>query len=894
VKYLYLLILFFISAFSQAQSVIGVVRDSLKNEPVSYASVRLLNPQDTSYVIGTITGDNGEFKINQSTGKYLIEISYMGYNRYRDSIQFVNKKDKVDLGIIYLSKIDYTLDEAVITAHVPDIIVKGDTIEYNADAYKVKEDALLQDLVRLLPGVDVSADGKLMVNGKVINKILIDGKEFFDNDIELALKNLPASMINKLQIFKEESETSKVTGFKDGNEQQVINLTVKEGYKQRIFGEARTGVGTENRYSHKLSSQFMIDDNQYALIANSNNVTDDFEYSGLSGQYDGITKNQNIGFNFNTQKNEKLKVGGNIKYEHNDNLYEMDSNTRNFIESGDRINNQSSSSRSIRKDLRIGTNLRWTPDTLTTIYARISIGTGTSEEVREDNSRSYVENQRDTTFGKTNYMTNGDTHNLNGSFMFGRKLNNKGRTISFTINGALRGGSSNGINKSDTYYQGVNQTKVIDQVLDIDNNSNSWGIMASFVEPLGKDKSIQLSYNLRSEKSDRDRWTYKRDGEGEYTVIDTAYTRISTTKFTSQRINLSFQSIKEKFEYTVGFNIDPSYSYSKTNTIDSILEQKQNVVNYSPTLRFSYKPKKNITFDFDYYGSTEQPSLRQLSPDTVILSALSRMYGNPDLKPSYQNNLNMYFQRSDYERGSFFTITAGGNYTVNKIVDYTITDSIGNVESTYRNVNGNWGINGGIIFSTPLRNKKITIDNSSYGYLMRNIGFSNGLKNITTNLTMSESFSINYRSEKFSQRLQVNLSYNITRNNLPSQENLNVTNYGFRSSTHWSLPYDFNIQNEISYTRNMGYSDSFKDYEWLWNFSLSKQFLKKKQASVKVQCYDILNQRNNVLRVTSGNYLSDTRTNMLKRYLLFSFSYKFNINPKGSSDDNSSDTYMGY
>lgn len=893
-RYLYLLILLFVSIFSHSQSVIGVVRDSLKNEPISYASVRLINPQDSSFVAGAITSDNGNFRITSSKGEYLLEVSYMGYNRYSRAVHLKDKNDKIDLGIVYLSEFDFELGLAVVTANVPDILVKGDTIEYNADAYKVREDALLQDLVRLLPGVDVSADGKLMANGKVINKILIDGKEFFDNDIELALKNLPASMINKLQIFKEESETSKVTGFKDGDTQQVINLTVKEGYKQRIFGEARTGFGTDDRYSHKLSSQFLIDENQYAVIGNSNNVTDDFEYSGLSSQYDGITKNQNIGFNFNTQKDEKLRVGGSIKYENNDNLYEMKSDTENFIESGNRMSSQSSSSQSIRKDLRIGTNLRWLPDSLTTVYARISIGTGKNDEIRNSTSLSYVKQQTDTTFGRTDYMTGGDTHNLNGSIMFGRKLNSKGRTLSFTLNGTLRGGSSDGTNKSETFYQGISQTKVIDQIMNIDNSSTSWGFMASYVEPITKDKSIQLSYSLRSEKSDRDRFTYKRDGEGEYTVIDTAYTRSSLSKFTSQRINLSFQSIKEKFEYTIGFNVDPSYSYSKSNIGDSIIEeQKQNVVNYSPTLRFSYKPKSNITFDFDYYGATEQPSLRQLSSDTIILDALSKMYGNPNLKPSYQNNLNMYFQRSNYEKGSFFTISVGGNYTINKIVDYTITDEIGNVSSTYRNVNGNWGVNGGLIFSTPLKNKKITIDNSSYGYLMRNIGFSNGLKNVTTNLTMSESFSINYRSEKFTQRLQANLSYNITRNNLPGQENLNVTNYGFKSSTHWTLPYDFSIQNEMSYSRNIGYSDDFKNSEFLWNLSVSKQFLKKKQASVKVQCYDIFNDRNNVLRVTSGNYISDTRTNMIGNYFLFSFSYKFNINPKGGSDD-STDSYMGY
>lgn len=880
---------------SQAQSVTGTVVDSVRHEAINYASVRLLNSTDSTFVVGAITTEDGSFNIRGVIGEYILDISYVGCIRYQKHIQISNKKLHLNLGTIYLVEADYLLGETVITAPIPDIIVKGDTIEYNADAYKLTEDALLQDLVRRLPGVEISSDGKIMANGKIINKILIDGKEFFDNDIDLALKNLPASMVNKLQLFKEESEKSKVTGFKDADSQQVINLTVKDGYKRSIFGNAKIGYGTDHRYSNKINAQYMVDDNQFALIGNENNVTDDFEYSGLSSQYDGITKNKDIGFNFNSQRNKNLQVGGSIKYNSNDNLFQMKTNTRSFIESGDRISNQISSTNSIRKDLRLGANLKWTPDSLTTIFARLSIGTGTNDEKRHSTNDSYIIAQKDTTSGKTDYMSSGDTHNLIGSFVFGRKLNSLGRTISVSMNGSTNGVRSHGSNKSFTLYPDYNTNKIIDQLLSVNNNSNTWSVMLSYVEPLSKGKSLQFSYSYRTEHSDRERFTFKRDGEGEYTVIDTAYTRSSASRFDTQRINLSYQSIKERFEYTVGFNIDPSYSKNSTNIGDSVIErQKQSVLNFSPTLRLTYNPKKNISFDIDYYGSTEQPSLRQLSSDTIIVDALSKIYGNPDLKPSYQNTINMYFQKSNYEKGSFISISGGGNYTFNKIVDYTLIDKLGNTESSFRNVNGNWGMNGGLTFSTPLRNKKLSIDNSSYAYLMRNIGFSNGIKNITTNLTMSESFSILYRSEKLNQKFQANISYNITRNNLPNQDNLNVINYGFKSSTQWSLPYDFSIQNEMSYVRNVGYADEFKKSEFLWNLALAKQFLKKKQATLKLQCYDIFNDRNNILRVTSGNYISDTRTNMIGRYFLLSLNFRFNIIPKGSENSNIGATDSNY
>lgn len=880
IRFYSLFLLLCITIVSYAQSVTGIVCDSLDREAISYASVRILNVNDSTYIAGAVTAPNGRFNINQSKGEYIIDISYMGTNRYIRKIR-LEGKEKLDLGTIYLSQASYMLTEAVVVAPVPDIVVRGDTIEYNADAYRVGEDALLLDLVRKMPGIDISPDGKLMANGKIISRILIDGKEFFGNDIDLALKNLPASMINKLQLFKEQSEMSKITGFNDGNAEQVLNLTVKEALKQSVFGEGRSGYGSNGRYSNKLNAHYMMDDNQYSLIGNLKNVTDDFEYSGASTQYDGITKNSEIGFNFNALKSDKLNVGGSLHYENNDNVFKMDSNTKTFIETGNRLSTQSSETRSIKRDLSMGLNMKWNPDSLTTVYARVNVNTGTSDDVRRSDNFSYVQGIQDTTIAWSDYNTKGDIHNLNASLIFGRKLNSAGRTISFSMNGGIRGGSSAGTNYSPVIYKATNKTTLIDQELSIDNTGNNWGFMVSYVEPLTKHNSIKVAYSYRHDDADRDRLTFRRDGEGEYTIVDTAFTRSSISRYTTQRMNVGFQSAMEKYEYNIGFNVDPSTSYSKTMMQDSIIEnQKQRVVNFSPTFKFTYTPKNNITLDFDYYGSTEQPTLKQISADTIILDALNKTYGNLDLKPSFDNTFSMYFQRSNYEKGSFFMITGGGNYIVNKIVDYNKIDEFGNVESSYRNVNGNWGLNGGIMFNTPLKNKKFTVDNSSFGYFIRNIGFSNSVKSITYNLTMSESFSINYRSDKFEQRLQANISYNITRNNLPNQEGMNTANYGLKSSTLVKLPYDLVIQNEMSFTYNQGYAENFPKSEVLWNLSIAKLFLKKKQATAKFQCYDILDDRNNLMRVVSGNYISDTKTNMIGQYFMFSLGYRFNITNK--------------
>ena len=884
-----------IASYSFGQTVKGIARDELTKEDVGYASIRILSAQDSSYVTGGITSHDGRFQFRLNSGRFLFELSYIGYEKFLKTISVADTTKAIDMGVLLLKQKSIMLTQAVVEAPVPNIQVRGDTIEYNAAGYPVEENALLQDLIEKIPGIEISSEGKLMANGKPITKILVDGKEFFGNDIDLALKNLPASMINKLQLFKEQSEMSKITGFKDGNPEQVLNLTVKDNLKQSVFGNAQIGYGSDDRYSNRVNAHYMVDDTQLSLVGNMNNVTDNFEYSGSSGQYDGITDNKRIGVNINSSSNEKLEIGGNIIYGRNSNLFEMNSSTQTFISSGNRFSEQSSSSNTISKDLGGGLHVKWTLDSLTTISARINASVGQSKDIRNGTNKSYVQNQKDTTDGWSNFYTNGDTDNLNASLVFGRKLSTKGRTISFTFNGSVRNSKSSGKNYSQTRYQSLQNSKIIDQKLHIDNYNDSWSFMASYVEPVGYKNLIQLSYSIRKDYTRNDRNTYKIDPEGEYSLIDSAYTRRNILNYTTQRFNIGFQSTREKYEYTVGFNIDPTQSSNKTSMRSVMIEdQKQNVLNLSPTLKFTYTPKPTMTFDIDYYGSTTQPTLRQLSSDTTIVDALSVTYGNPNLKPSYENNLNMYFQTSNYEKGSFFMISMGANYVFNKIVDFAITDAEGNVQNTYRNINGNWGVNGGLMFNTPLGNKKFTIDNSSFAYLTRNIGYSNGIKNTTKNVAINEAFSISFRDKRIDQRLQLNLAANLTRTNLPTIDGLNTASYGFKSSTNLKLPFDISIQNDMSYTYNYGYAKEFKNTEFLWNATVAKQFMRKKLATIKLQCYDILNDRNNVIRTVTGNYVSDTRTNMIGRYFLITLSYRFNFLKSSSESSNVENDYIDY
>lgn len=865
-----------LSLFSQGK-VNGAVRDSLKNEAVEFASVRLLNLSDSSFVKGVVSNVEGRFSMDSNYGGFLLEISFMGYVSHYETLNLSKNNPKIDLGDILLKEDALVLDEAVVTAKIPDILVKGDTIEYNADAYISEENALLQDVLKRIPGIELDGNGGLKANGKPITKILVDGKEFFGNDIEMALKNLPANMIKKLQLFKEQSETSKITGFKDGKEEQVLNLTVKEEYKKSLFGDVKIGGGNNGRYANRAMVNYMSGENQLSAVGNIDNTNGDLDFSGQSYMaLSGLDKNQNGGVSFYTQKSPKFKIGGNARYSDNSNLFESENNTETFLSGRNRFSTQSSSSTNGRKSLNIGSNIEWQPDSLTTIYFRVSGNYNENRDIRHSENKSYVSG-KDTTQGWSDYRTKGDGRSVNSSLVIGRKLNDKGRNLSLSLSGSFRKEASDGNNYSFTSYSSDIEDKIIDQRLNTDNKTTNWSMSLSYVEPISEKNSLMMSYSVRQNRYNRDKNTYKQDLAGNYAVIDSAYTRTSTNYYLNQNFNLSFQSIHDKFEYTVGINVDPSYSRSTVNLKDSTIDYlSQRVVNFSPSFRFTYKPKESTSINLDYYGSTSQPSLNQLSADTTIISALSKSYGNPNLKPSYNNNLNIYYQKSDFESGRFLQITGSVNSTFDQIVDFSTIDSLGNSETTYRNVNGNFGANLGFTFNTPLKNKKFTFDTNTYGSYYRNIGFLNGDKNITNNFSISEYTSLSFRSEIFETRLQLNYTFSSTKNNLPNQDDMNVSTFGGVNTFSLKLPYDFKVSNSLSYSYNSGYSSDFKKTEILWNASISKQFLKQKKGTVKVDFYDILKDRNSVTRMVSGNYVSDMRTNMISRYFLVSFIYRFN------------------
>lgn len=904
-----LMILFSPMAFAQQSgvNVTGSVVEQGSDTPIEQATVRLLNVKDSAMVRGVVSARNGSFTLkNVKKGSYLLHITFIGYDPLYQPLQITGKKNPVNVGKLELSDGAIELGEAVVIGKAPEVTVRNDTVEYNADSYKVTEGSVLEDLLKKMPGVEVDSEGKITVNGKEVKKVMVDGKEFFSDDPKVASKNLPAKMIDKLQVLDKKSDMAQMTGFDDGEEETVINLTVKPGMKQGWFGNAYGGYGSKDRYEGNAMVNRFVNNDQITFMGGANN-TNNMGFSDLAstmfsgmgggggrrggfGAGSGITSSGNAGLNFSKEfKPDKLTLGGNTRYSHSDNDARSKSDRQNILP-GDSSSYDNSEAMSRTKSDNFGVDFRleWKPDTMTQLIFRPSFSFSHSMNDNFSDATT-LDNERDTVnTNKSSNYSESNGYNLNASIDFSRKLNNKGRVFSATLSGGNSDSYSDGMNRSDIVY--FNQTdalknSIIDQRSRYDNKGFNYRAYVSWVEPIGHNNFIQATYSISQRKQEALKNVYNQDADGIYNVLDSAYSQSYRNNFISQRASLSFKSQRAKFNYTIGLNLDPSYSSSENFVGDTTLSKiTRKVVNLSPMAQFNYMFDKRTNLRIMYNGRTSQPSMTQLQPVADISDPTNITIGNPDLNPRYTNNIFIRFQQFTPEKQRAFMIMANGSYIINDIVSYTsYNQETGVKTTTYKNVNGNYSGNVRMMLNTPLKNKKFSINSMTMASFANSNGYINEEKNTNRNLILSERGGIDFRSSYLDLGVNGNIRYNATSNSLQKENNQNTFNYGAGGYTTIYLPLNFKIESDVNWSTNSGYGDGFKQNEVLWNASASKSFLKNNQGTLRFKIYDILQQRSNISRSITASYIQDSEYNTLGSYFMVHFIYRFSIFKGGAS-----------
>lgn len=876
-------------------------------EALPDATIRLLSARDSSYLKGTTSGSNGFYRLSGvESGKYIVQCTFIGYNTAHKDVA-VGGTD-VRLRPIAMTESSIMLSEATVTGVKTQIQVKEDTIEFNADSYKTQPNAVVEDLLKRLPGVEVDSEGKITANGKEVKKILVDGKEFFSDDPKVATKNLPVDMVDKLQVVDRQSDLARLTGVDDGEEETVINLTVKKGMNNGWFGSAEMGYGSDDRYKGGFIVNRFWDGNQLTVVGSANNINELGFTDGNSGRFrrfggdNGITTSQTLGVNFNIGKEEIFRVGGNVMYSHTDrdsrqlqNRQYLFADSTSFAESGKRTNDKG---HNLRADFR----LKWEPDEYNTLEfkPRVSFNFNDSESI--DSTLTLAGDARRSPVNRSfnSGVADGKSFEFSGELVYNHKFRaRKGRSFSVQLQYSL----SNV--REDQYDYSLNRFFMLNDSLDeylLNTDNHTWSNTAqtrlSWTEPLGdpaKGHFLTVAYRANYRWNNADKMVYDYPLEmgvpGEIYNFDHALLQFDDSlsnrfrnDFFNQDIRVGYRFVRKEYNINAGLSFVPSMSKSEDLINSARNIDSRWVWNFAPFLRMRYKMGKSRSFHLNYQGRTSQPTISQLQPVADKSDPMRIVIGNPDLDPTFTHNIRLRFQDFNADAQRSIMVMADAQVAQNSIISRTSFDpTTGAQTTTYTNVNGVWNARVMNMVSLPFRDKRWQFNNNVFAMYNQTVGYNNNLRNRSGSLMVAESFSIAFRPDNFEFELRPFYNLQTTRNSVQTSANRNVHTYGGMFNGAYYTPWGLSINTDVSFSGTEGYSEGYDTDQWMWNASISYQFLRDKSATITAKVYDLLQQKSNIRRTVTANYIDDINYNSLTRYFMVSFNYKFNTFGKGNT-----------
>ncbi len=913
-KYLFFLILT-VSGFTEVHSQTSVVRGKIleygKEEAIPYANVLLLSVQDSAQVYGTISEIDGEFELaNVREGTYLFKIQYLGYKDYFRTLE-VNSN--LDLGSLSLQEQATDLGEVVVTSRRSTGTQKSDTTMYNAEAFKTMKDASAQVLIEKLPGV-VSEGGALQAQGENIAQILVDGKPFFGTDVQAALQNLPAEVIQSIEIFDQKSEKAQLSGFDDGVRLKTINIITKENSRKGQFGKATVGYGTDDRYLVGASVNTFNEDRRITVTGLANNVnmlnyTSDANTQSDGRPQEGIVTTNILGLNYTDLWGEKIKVSGSYTYSKRENVGVVNK-FREFVTTDQSNQEYSETATDVRiknehqADLRVEYNIDERNRILFIPRFSAESSTENSSFVGETTDGANLINQVDNL--KTGQYQEYDFFNR---LIYGHQFKKAGRSITFS--GMLHNGWDS--DKSDRKARNIyfeesgERVENIDQRTTRERQGNRWEAGVSFTEAIGKKGQLEAEYEIGNRGNNSDQLVFNVEGgdfEAGTMLLDTALSNSFQSDYLTQEFELGYQYRTEKL------SIQTEVQYQDANLDNEqefpqpfALNRKFTAV--LPTVRFEYKfsPNTNIQLDFD--TQTDEPQVRQLQPVIDNTNPLQLQTGNPGLNQSYSKEFRVRFrsQNPDTDK-SWFLFTRSqfvDNYISNStlIADEAteIQDGIilekGSQLNKPVNLDGYWDVRSWLSYGMPLDFMKSKLNLNAGLGITRRPGQVNDLIGFNNSQRFNTGLSIN---SSISDQIDFNIwsrsSFNRVENTLNPSLDDRYFQQRFRVNFNWIIWEGIIYRLDLNHQINSGLSEGFDNNFSLINMSLGKKIFKNQRGEVSIMIYDLLGQNANVRRNITETYIEDIQTNVLQRYFMLSFTYNLRRFSKGMDESDYNEMYQ--
>lgn len=910
-------------------TVSGRVIEAGTKEPVELAAVQLLSLPDSAQVAGMTTSTQGYFSLSkQKPGKYLLKVSFIGYVTKIIPVQLTANVPAKKMGNIELATDAVMLQEAVVVAEAPQVTVVEDTLMYNSSAYRTPEGAMLEELVKKLPGAEIDDDGNVKINGKDLKKIMVDGKEFFGGDVKTGLKNLPVDMVDKLKTYDKKSDLARVTGIDDGEEETVLDLTVKKGMNQGWFGNADLGAGTKDRYTGRMMLNRFVDKTQFSIIGSANNVNDQGFSGGGGGprwrSNNGLNATKMLGANFATQTN-KLELGGSVRYNFQDADISSINSSERFLQNGNSYSNSNNKNRNKGTNLNADFRMEWKPDTLTNIIFRPNFSYGRTNNASRSESGTFNEDPFNLIVNPNDYLnfdnlsddplkdirvnatnsaslSKGKSLSGNATLQVNRKLNNRGRNLTF------RGVFGYGDNDNDQYTQsetryyqllnhlGGDSILYRNQYITTPTRNYNYTAQVTYSEPIAKATFLQFSYQFQYKYSKSDKTTFDLLDYPDWAIggaLPSGYeshavdslSKNAEYRYYNHDASVGLRFIRPKYQLNVGMSFQPQNSTLSYKKGDYMIDTTRTVFNFAPNMDLRFRFSKVSQLRFTYRGRSNQPTMENLLPITDNSNPLNIRMGNPGLKPSFAHTMRLFYNtyNAEKQRGimTHFSFTA----TQNSISNSTrYNEETGGLITRPENINGNWNAFGMFGFNTALKNKKYTINTFTNVNYQNNVAFlynqdtKNNDRNTSTGLTLGERVTGSYRNDWFEFSLNGSINYTAERNKLRPENNQEPYTYSYGASTNITMPWKMTLATNIANQSRRGYRDSsmMNRDELIWNAQLAQSLLKG-AATVSFEVYDILRQQSNISRSLSADMRSVSEYNGINSYCMVHFIYRLNI-----------------
>ncbi|WP_341835157.1 outer membrane beta-barrel protein [Chitinophaga pollutisoli] len=906
------LCLFCFTAVAQQRTEIkGAVADSASSELLEMATITAQDPKDSSLITYTLSDKKGAFRLTGlPAGKPVrVLVSYTGYRTW---IQIVGT-DRSDLGRINLAPAPRELGVVEVAGNRPPITIRKDTIEFNADAFKTRPNAVVEELLKKLPGVDIDQDGKITVNGKPVSRIMVDGRDFFGGDSKIALKNLPTHIIDKVQVSDTKTKIESKMGIEKDGEDKTINFTLKPDKKKGLFGRITGGYGTDERYDASGMLSFFNGARQISVLGSSNNLnkmgfsvnevmsaapmrggsmtvsagSGGMSVNGISfgGGGEGIRTGSMVGVNYNDEWTKDMK--SNTSYQFNNTHSKFNTISENRYNDGRSVlGNRGGYGRNQSHNISLNMEYQLDSVTILSVAPRFSNTRQSSNTTSEEVTYRDLDEKANERNGRNISKNDQNSFSLDLNAM--RTLNKKGRSISLRFRGDYGNNSGNAFNYSDQQFfvnNLLDSTNILDQRSVTSGRNESYDLGITYVEPISERWRMNFGYSFRHGINNSSRETFNFDElEKGYNEFDSLYSnRFNNKQSThSPTVNFQFSNKKKTINATIGggvlFNsLENLNAYTSENF-------RQEQTNFNPNTRINWTMPNKGQLSFSYNAHTQQPSIEQLQPVPDNSNPLNIRLGNPDLKTTFSQMFNIGYNKFSPKGFGMFS-NIGYRPVNNSMSTYTKVNSDGSQVTQTINVDGVYNFNGHInlSYNKVKKDYQFRVNGGAFGNYSNNVNYSNinnvrgdtaVHKNVSKNLMLGPNVNASFSwKELLDLTLNYRPSYSQVTNNRTS---VKTSNFSQRANAGGTLywPKNFFIENDLAYNYNANIAPGFKKGVAVYSAAIGYEFMNR-AANLKLYGYDLFRQNTNIRRMVTELGTFDTRTDMVDQYFMLSFTYNF-------------------